>query len=1001
MTHATGTSRWTSGVAAVLLGATGLVVAGAATTPAAAAATVSVDLYAVRGSTTLPGGQVVPVWGYCTRPPAAPTPGCNAAGTSVDAPGGPVLEATAGDTVQLTVHNELGVGSGLHVQGQPLPPDLTAVPDGGTRTYSFVADAPGTYLYEAGLVGGTQYQAAMGLHGALVVRPTTAGRAYDAASTTYDDEAVLVLSEIDPALNTSANPATFDLRKYHPRYTLINGRSHPDAAPIATQGGHTVLLRYVNAGLEYRSMGVLGSGQTFLALDGNPLAQARHYTAETIGPGQTADATVEAPAAARAAQSLSVYDASLLLHNGGSGGAGGMYTAVRVPADGSTDDTTGPVTHQVAFAAGSVSATADDTDHGGSDVAGAEYFVDQVGAEGSGTAMTGGFGSPTVDVGASGVDLGAGQHVVYVRSRDAGGHWGPLSSVLVTGADTGGPTVVGRAVAPRVTNGGSAVTVTATGDDSASGNTNVTGAEYFLDVEPQPADQGTGTAMTVASPAPVASLSATIAPSALTGLAEGGHTVWVEARDAQGNWGTPVSVALTVDRTGPVTSGLDASPNPSNGVVPLSASVPAVRLSATTMVDTGSSISRAEAFIDTVGSPGSGIPLTASDGLFNDLAEGGYLDIPLTTVRALANGPHTLHVRARDAAGNWGATASTTLLVDRTAPVASGVTLTPNPTAGQGTVALAASVTDAWTAPAAAEWFAGATDPGAGKATAVTGFASTGTGPYAVTGSLDVSNLSEGAASVKVRFRDQAGNWSAPTTVALTVRGPVFFSTLGNTNPPGVAGTADDADIYGWSGTAYSRAHDLTTMGVPASANVDGYDRVDATHFYLSFAADTTITGLGTVQDEDVVAWSNGTWSVWFDGTARGLTAANLDLDAISVAGGSLYFSTVGNTNPPGVTGTADDADVYRWDGTAFSRVVDATAIGLPAATNVDGLVWQDATHQYWSFAPDTTTFPGLGNVQDEDVVHRSGTVWAVYFDGTAHGLGTSGNLDVDAVDVP
>ena len=34
---------------------------------------------------------------------------------------------------------------------------------------------------------------------------------------------------------------------------------------------------------------------------------------------------------------------------------------------------------------------------------------------------------------------------------------------------------------------------------------------------------------------------------------------------------------------------------------------------------------------------------------------------------------------------------------------------------------------------------------------------------------------------------------------------------------------------------------------------MDGFDRVDATHFYLSFSADTTVPGLGAVQDEDVV----------------------------------------------------------------------------------------------------------------------------------------------------
>ena len=49
---------------------------------------------------------------------------------------------------------------------------------------------------------------------------------------------------------------------------------------------------------------------------------------------------------------------------------------------------------------------------------------------------------------------------------------------------------------------------------------------------------------------------------------------------------------------------------------------------------------------------------------------------------------------------------------------------------------------------------------------------------------------------------------------------------------------------------------------------------MDATHFYVSFAGDTTITGLGAVQDEDVVYYNNGTWSMYFNGTARGLTAA-------------------------------------------------------------------------------------------------------------------------------
>ena len=38
--------------------------------------------------------------------------------------------------------------------------------------------------------------------------------------------------------------------------------------------------------------------------------------------------------------------------------------------------------------------------------------------------------------------------------------------------------------------------------------------------------------------------------------------------------------------------------------------------------------------------------------------------------------------------------------------------------------------------------------------------------------------------------------------------------------------------------------------------------------------------------------------------------------------------------------------------------------------------------------------------MQDEDIVHRGGAVWAVYFNGTAHGL-TTAALDIDAFDLP
>ncbi|MBK9055335.1 MAG: multicopper oxidase domain-containing protein [Chloroflexi bacterium] len=245
--------------------------------------------------------------------------------------------------------------------------------------------------------------------------------------------------------------------------------------------------------------------------------------------------------------------------------------------------------------------------------------------------------------------------------------------------------------------------------------------------------------------------------------------------------------------------------------------------------------------------------------------------------------------------------------------------------------------------------------------------------------------------------------WSNEVTIITsTQQSGLYFATAAASTIPGVPGPYDDADIYTWNGAAFGRLFDASVAGLPGNANVDGMVIVDATHFYLSFTADVVLPGLGAVQDEDVVYCDNGVWSVYFDGTALGLTNAGHDLDAISLVNGILYFSTTGTGNTsaiPGVTGPYDDADIYTWDGTVFSRWYDASAAGLLANANVDGMVIVDATQFYLSFTADTG-LPNLGIVEDEDVVYFNSGVWSVYFDGTAQGLTTNGH-DINAFDLP
>ena len=967
-----------------------------------ALALVDIDLCATTGTTQIPRASgttpdTVPVWGYVAGD-------CTTGAGTAALGGAPVVTVTEGDTVTVTLHNDLVQATSLTFQGQTMPTDRTGAAPGGTRSYVVHADRPGTFLYEAGFAGNTASQVAMGLHGVLVVNPATPGQAYGSATTAFDQSAIVLISEIDPALN--ANPTTFDMRKFAPKWTALNGTVFSTSSALATVApGDALLLRYVNAGANYHSMTVLGGNQRIIADDGSPLTHDYSVVAQTIGPGQTTDAIVDISAAAPDGSMLTLYDANLQNRNRNRRPAatgtfrtyGGAIRFISVSATPTGTDTVGPVSSGATADGGTgvVTATVSDASTGASDVAAAEYSIDTVAPAGTGTPMSAvdaAFDSATEPVTATippGTlgSLVSGVHTVYVRGRDSAGNWGVATATSFR-IDLTGPVASGVTMTPNPTPGSGSVALHATGSDATTGGATVSAAEYFIDA---PVVDGTGTAMAVNNPLVTASLDATVSAVDVGALADGSHTVSVHALDSLGNWGPAATATLVVDRSGPVTTGGAAAPNPTNGLIGVNSSTAAVRVTATAG-DSAGTVTKAEGFFDAVGAPGTGFPMVPTDGAWGSATEALTVDVPLATIRSLSDGSHTIHLRARDATGNWGPTLPVALTVDKVAPALT----TLGVTTGANTATVSVNATDGLTGVQRVEYYVD-TDPGQGAATVMPLLSgSTYSAP------IPVVVLAEGAHTVVVRARDTAGTWSTVTT-SLTVVRTLAFSTTGNTNPPGVAGTADNADVYLWNG-AFSRAVDVTaiTNPLPGGANVDGLVRVDNTHFYVSFADDVTILLPGpdlTVQDEDIAYYNAGVWSVYFDGTGAGLTGVNLDIDAFDIVGSTVYFSTVGNANPPTVAGAADDADVYSWNGSAFARVLDVTTVGVPAGANVDGLAVVDASHLFISFAADATV-TGPGVVQDEDVIYRDGGVWRAWFDGTAKGL-TNANHDLDAIDVP
>jgi FtsP/CotA-like multicopper oxidase with cupredoxin domain len=743
------------------------------------------ELWAMPGTLGLPGGATVPIWGYSDQ----------AAGPA-QLPGPPIV-ANQGETVTVILHNGLAEASSLVFPEQDLVPDFSGVAPGGTVTYTFVAANPGTFSYEAGLTSNGTRQVAMGLYGGLIVRPVlTPTWAYDDAATAFDEEALLIYSEIDPALN--ANPAAFNMTDYGPDYFLINGVAYTNTAPIASLPGHKVLLRQMNAGLMQHSTGVLGLDQAVLAIDGNLFPQAYVAVAETIAPGQSLDTLVTVPTTGTAGLMYPVFEQGWRIHNadqtlspGGPVAFGGFLTFITVGGTPPVSDTVGPL----ATGAGAVpsltsgalgvtlTATLDESTTGGSTVVAAEYFSDTLGAPGSGIPIA--IGTPAITVPVSVylppamlATLASGEHILYIRGQDAWGNWGPVGAAPFN-LVIAGPVVSAMVLTPATTNGTQAVGIQATGDARPSGAADVTQAEYFIDNAA--GAPGGGAPMALNQIAPVASLTATIPMATLQGLAEGWHTIYIRAMDSLNNWGDFGQVALAVDKTGPGASALSIAPSPNNGSLAISPSLAVVRLRATfgdpVMGGVNSNLERAESFIDTVGPDGSGNLMTADDGKFHLPVESGYIFYPLYTIQQLAPGPHTFWVHAKDIAGNWGDAVSVDLIIDKAGPDITGLDVQPNPTNRSTGALLSGLATDpangtaAGSTIVAAEWFRDA-DPGAGNGTPMAAFdGAFDSASEQLVAAINVQNWRLGDYTLYVRAKDAAGNWGAPSSVVLTVQG--------------------------------------------------------------------------------------------------------------------------------------------------------------------------------------------------------------------------------------
>jgi FtsP/CotA-like multicopper oxidase with cupredoxin domain len=234
----------------------------------------------------MPDNTVVTVWGFALD---ADNNFATVDGT-VTSPG-PMLTVPPTDTtLTLRLKNNLPEAVSLVIPGQitAMAPVFFTDTEGRRRVQSFTAEAAanggeatytwtnfraGTYLYLSGSHAAVQVQ--MGLFGG-VKKEAVAGQSY--TGITHDYEAILFLSEIDPALHAAVTGGTYGPGQamtstvdYAPKYFLVNGQAEYTMTGVVPTiaVGNRVLVRFLNAGLLTRVPLLLGSSMTVLSEDGN------------------------------------------------------------------------------------------------------------------------------------------------------------------------------------------------------------------------------------------------------------------------------------------------------------------------------------------------------------------------------------------------------------------------------------------------------------------------------------------------------------------------------------------------------------------------------------------------------------------------------------------------------------------------------------------------------------------------------------------------------------
>lgn len=224
---------------------------------------------------------------------------------------------------------------------------------------------------------------------------------------------------------------------------------------------------------------------------------------------------------------------------------------------------------------------------------------------------------------------------------------------------------------------------------------------------------------------------------------------------------------------------------------------------------------------------------------------------------------------------------------------------------------------------------------------------------------------------------------AAPASSQNAVAFAPDITALLGTGPAAVVGD-DDVGLDDASGGVTGFAIPPGTF--PANVEVSGYDLLPTGNRLVSVDTTSALPGLppGTpAEPNDVVEFApaTGLFSVYFDGAAAGVPAG-ARIDAVAVdAALVLLLSFDTSVALPGV-GAVEDEDVVSYTAGVFGMVFDGSAAGIASGLDLDGVDWVGGPPSL------LVSFDASGSVggvtfDDEDALRYAlgpGS-WAMYFD--------------------